>query len=78
MIITCENSALEKWLRKKNMTTTHFVEMVGCSRPVVWKVKRGIPISPKYANRIIEITKGEIKPLTENVGRTSVMSRLVK
>jgi len=64
-----ENSPLEKWIRARNMTTTEFTNMVGCSRPVVWKVKRGIPICPKYARKIVEITRGEILPLIENVGR---------
>jgi hypothetical protein len=52
------------------MTTNKFTELVGCSRPVVWKVKRGIPICPKYAKKIIEITKGEIIPLMQPIGRT--------
>jgi len=64
-----ENSDLEKWLRKRQMTTKKFTELVGCSRPVIWKVKRGIAICPLYAKKIYEITNGEINPLTEKVGR---------
>jgi hypothetical protein len=60
---------MEKWLRKKNMSTKEFVEKVGCSRPVVWKVKRGLPICPKYANKISKLTKGEVNPKIKAVGR---------
>lgn len=69
MIQHYENSDLEKWLRKRQMTTKKFTELVGCSRPVIWKVKRGIAICPLYAKKIYEITNGEINPLTEKVGR---------
>jgi len=66
---TWQNSKLEKWLRDRNMSTNKFVQLVGCSRPVVWKVKRGITICPYYAKRISEITQGEIQPAFERVGR---------
>lgn len=62
------DSPMEKWLRKKNMSTTAFCKMVGCSRPVLWKVKRGLPISPQFANRIVELTDGEVNPKSEPVG----------
>jgi len=60
---------LETWLRQKNMTTISFAKKVGCSRPVINKVKNGIPICPKYANKIIELTESAVKPSTENIGR---------
>jgi hypothetical protein len=69
MTQNAKDSTLEKWLRKRNMTTNRFVELVGCSRPIVWKVKRGIAICPLYAKRIHELTEGEVTPLVENVGR---------
>ena len=64
-----KNSELEKWLRERNMTTNEFTKLVGCSRPVIWKAKRGIAICPLYAKRIYELTGGRVKPLMENVGR---------
>jgi len=63
-----ENSDLELWLRKKHMSTNEFVQLVGCSRPVVWKVKKGLPICPLYAKRIMEITLNEVNPKVELVG----------
>lgn len=63
------NSEMENWLRKRMMKTNEFLKLLGCSRPTLWKVKRGIPVCPKYANKIIEITKGEVVPLMEKVGR---------
>ncbi len=62
-------SDLEKWLKERQMTTNDFVQLIGCSRPVVWKVKRGIPICPLYARKIYEFTGGKIRPLIKNVGR---------
>lgn len=69
MIEENEISALEKWLRKRQMTTNRFTELVGCSRTVIWKVKRGIAICPLYARRISQLTCGEIVPSVELVGR---------
>lgn len=65
----CENSALEHWLRERNMKTVEFTRLVGCSRPTIWKVKRGIAICPYYARRVREITEGAVEPLIEKVGR---------
>ncbi len=60
---------LEIWLRHRNMSTIEFTKMVGCSRPVVLKVKKNIPICPKYADKIIELTNGLVEVLIENIGR---------
>jgi hypothetical protein len=65
----CKKSDLEIWLRKRQMTTNRFTELIGCSRPIIWKVKRGIAICPLYANRIYQLTGGEVKPIVEKVGR---------
>lgn len=65
----CESSELELWLRKRFMTTNRFVQLIGCSRTVVWKVKKGLPICPYYARAIRHVTNGEIIPLIETVGR---------
>lgn len=64
-----KDSDLERWLRKRNMKTARFAEMVGCSRPIIWKVKRGIPICPLYAKKIYDLTSGEVAPVYERVGR---------
>lgn len=63
------NSELEKWLRSKNMTTKKFSDLVGCSRIIIWKVKKGMPICPRYGDRIKELTEGAVCPKTEPVGR---------
>lgn len=64
-----QDSDLEKWLREKQMSTNDFVKMIGCSRPVVWKVKRGIAICPLYARKIYDFTGGRVKPSIKPVGR---------
>lgn len=55
-------SDLEKWLRKKHMATKEFVDMVGCSRAVIYYVKNDWTICPRFAKKIIEITNGEVVP----------------
>ena len=55
-----ENSDLEKWLRKKRLSTSQFAQNVGCSRIVIWKAKRGIEIANRYAKKINELTLGEV------------------
>lgn len=69
-MVTYDKSDLENWLKVRGMSTNEFVKMIGCSRPVVWKVKRGIPICPRYADKIKEVTQGEIKPSFNFIGRS--------
>jgi len=66
---TFENSPLEKWLRKEKITTKHFTDLVGCSRPTVWKVKLGLAISSKIADKIALVTLGAIKPHVSEPGK---------
>ena len=61
-----ENSDLEKWLRKKRLSTTQFAQMIGCSRIVIWKAKRGVEIAHKYAKKITDLTQGEVCVKTRN------------
>lgn len=51
---------MEKFLRKKNMQTSDFAKIIGCSRQVIWKVKKRIPVSHRIAQKILEATKGEV------------------
>lgn len=53
-------SDIEKWLRKNFMSTVDFSVLVGCSRQVIWKMKQGKPVMPKFAKRVLEITEGEV------------------
>jgi hypothetical protein len=69
MVARTKNSDLDNWLLKNNMKTNDFALLVECSRTVVWKVKRGIPVCPTYAKKIYELTNGEVAPLMEKVGR---------
>ena len=66
-----KESDLEIWLREHRMTTESFASLIGCSRQVIWKIKRGIPVCPLFGKKIFEATKGRVKPLINNVGRQS-------
>lgn len=59
---------LETWLRNKNMTTKEFVTLIGCSRQVIWKVKRNFPIDPSIALEIEKATNGEVSPKSHPIG----------
>jgi hypothetical protein len=61
-------SDLHAWLQKRRIKTTAFAEMVQCTRAIIWKAKRGIPICPLFARRIRDLTGGEILPLSNPVG----------
>jgi len=61
--------SLKFWLQKNYIKTGDFAKQVGCSRPVIWKAKRDIPICPLFAKRICELTKGEVNPKSNKVGR---------
>lgn len=62
---------LQEWLLEKNIKSIDFCKSVGCSRVTLCKVKRGVPVSPRFAKRIEELTEGKICPPSENVGRKS-------
>lgn len=62
MFLNYSDSPLEKWLVKKNMSTKEFVEIIGCSRIIIWKAKRGRKISSLYALKIRDATQGEVLP----------------
>jgi hypothetical protein len=49
-------SELEAWIRSKNMKSKDLCDSVKCSRPTLWKAKKQIPISKKYADKIFELT----------------------
>ena len=59
-----ENNSLENWLRKNFMETNEFVKLVGCSRQIIWKVKKNMKVSEKISKKIQEITNGEVVPIT--------------
>lgn len=54
------NSDLELWLRKNNMTTKEFCKLIDCSTFVTWKIKNGKRVREYTAKKILEITKGEV------------------
>lgn len=60
---------LETWIRKHNIVTKDFIKLVGCSKFVIWKAKKGEAISPKFAAKIYELTNGQVIIKTEKVGR---------
>lgn len=64
-----EPITLQAWIKKKQIKTKHFMQQVGCSKPVISKAKKGLPICTKYAHKIIELTNGEVVPLIRNMGR---------
>lgn len=63
---------LKTWLKEQKISTNKFSEMIGCSRQITWKACRGIPICPKYAKKIYDLTDGKIKPNYEFVGKKPV------
>lgn len=63
-----QDSKMEKWLQEKCMTTNEFTKKVGCTRMVIWKVKRGLGISQRFADKIVKLTKGEVVPSISRVG----------
>jgi hypothetical protein len=60
------------WAIKQQITKQDFAARIGCSRIVLWKVDRNIPICKKYADKIEKVTEGQIKPLVKNPGRKSL------
>lgn len=64
---------LTLWLLKNRMSLKQFCEKIGCSRQTIYLSKKGRGISKEFALKIIEMTAGEVKPLTRNKGRGQVI-----
>jgi hypothetical protein len=62
-------SPLENWIKSNKLNTNKFSALVGCSRVVLWKVKKGLAVCPFYAKKIKELTNGEIQPAMNKIGR---------
>ena len=60
---------LESWLRENNLSTNSFVNMVGCCRSTIWKVKKGVAVDSKVANKIMQITDSKVIPNKSHVGK---------
>ncbi len=57
------DSDLEKWLRKNNLSTKDFCQIIGCSRFVAWKIKNGLVICEDFSQRVRELTDQNVNPL---------------
>lgn len=60
---------LETWLRKNNMETNELARLAGCSRQVIWKIKKNETVDEDTAQKIHFITGGQVKPLAKAKGR---------
>jgi hypothetical protein len=60
---------LERWLRKNNMETNQLARLIGCTRQVIWKVKRNETVDEDTAQKIYFITGGQVKPIARSKGR---------
>lgn len=59
---------LGDWLLKKGMETNELAKILGVSRQVVWKIKKGKPCNPETAEKVYFITGGVVKPKEQPVG----------
>lgn len=55
-----EENNLDKWLRKNFMETNEFCKLVGCSRQIIWRVKKNKKVSEKILKKIREVTNDEV------------------
>ena len=60
---------LETWLRKNNMETNELARLAGCSRQVIWKIKKNETVDEDTAQKIHFITGGQVKPIAKAKGR---------
>lgn len=52
---------LREYLFRKRMTIKALAEEMDCSKPQLSLVKRGKPVSPRFARRLEKATNGEIQ-----------------
>ena len=62
-------SCKDRYLRKNNMTLKDFAEKAACSRQTIWKLKKGLRITPDLAYKILNLTGGEVIPCCMPKGR---------
>ena len=64
-----QSMELERWLRKNNMETNELARLSGCTRQVIWKVKKNETIDDETAQKNYFITGGQVKPTSRSKGR---------
>lgn len=60
---------LEAWLKENEMESSKLAEIIGVSRTVIWKVKKGRTVDEDTARKIRFVTGGKINPEFKPVGR---------
>jgi len=60
---------LERWLMKNDMETAELARIVGVTRQVIWKIKKGLAVDPETAQKIHFMTGGCVKPIARARGR---------
>lgn len=66
---------LSDWMAYHNMKMAEFARIIGVTRQVIWKVKRGLPVCPETAEKIYFATGGCVKPLEKPKGRQKGWSK---
>lgn len=60
---------LGDWMIYHNMKIIEFARIIGVSRQVIWKVKKGHAVTPITAEKIYFATGGCVKPSEKPQGR---------
>lgn len=55
-------SSLELWLRKNFMETNELARLIGCSRQIIWRIKKNKKVSENISLKIQKVTHGEVVP----------------
>lgn len=53
---------LGEWLDSHEMETNELARILGVTRQVIWKIKKGMTCKPETAQKIYFLTGGAVKP----------------
>lgn len=67
---------LDEWLKKNNVLMKELCHRLGCSRSVLWKVKKGLNVDTKIAEKIEKETSGAVIPISAPKGRPRIYEKL--
>jgi len=60
---------LTNWLTHHNMEINEFAKIIGVTRQVIWKIKKGKTVDSDTAKKVYFVTGGQVKPVTQRRGR---------
>ena len=68
---------IDEWLAKNEIETSELARVIGVTRQVIWKIKKGKTVDTETAQKIRFVTGGSVRPACRSQGRPRLKPRVV-